>query len=336
MPGSPRRFAAAFVDGTRIRQGTLVVTDDGLRLTADAPDPDLPRLDGVVLGGFTDHHVHLMLVDDAVLDDSRLRHVIDLGAPRDWIRARADAPGRTRVSYAGPFLTAPGGYPSDRDWALPGSVRELADADAVRAAIAELAEAGASCIKIVANTIAGPVLDDTLVTALVDAARTHGLPVVAHAEGAGQAQRVVRLGATRLAHAPFTERLNDDEIAVQAASAEWISTLAIHSGRERDVALDNVRRFHVAGGMLRYGTDMGNGPSPVDLRRDEVEALRAAGVDGWDLLHALAPVDPLEPGARLLIADAPETARTAPDPLTARPLRTAHDLPLPPTRSPGA
>ena len=193
------------------------------------------------------------------------------------------------VEYAGAFLTAPGGYPSDRAWAPEGSVREIADAARAATAVDELAAGGASVIKVVAHHDAGPVLDDDTFAAIVRAAKAHGLPVVAHAEGAGQAQRAARLGANRLAHTPFSERLHDDEIARQAASVEWISTLAIHDGGERATAIDNLRRFAAAGGTVLYGTDMGNGDTPVDLRESELTALREAGVDGIRLLTALAP-----------------------------------------------
>jgi hypothetical protein len=276
---------------------------------------DIRRVEGgVVTGRFTDHHVHLQLVDHTLLAGSRLGRVIDLGGNPAVLRdlaghnsgdsheLRRPSPGsapESRVSpelrtptieYAGAFLTAAGGYPSDRAWAPEGSVREIADAADATAAVAELAAAGVSVIKVVMNSDAGPVLDDDAFGAIVAAAAVHGLPVVAHAEGAGQAQRAARLGAARLAHSPFSERLTDGEIAEQAASVEWISTLAIHDEQHRPIAIDNVRRFAAAGGTVLYGSDMGNGDTPVDLRPSEIEALREAGIDGIRLLEALAPL----------------------------------------------
>src|SRR5690606_5094129 len=209
-----------------------------------------------------------------------------------------------------------GGYPSDRDWAPEGSVRQITDAADAASAVAELASAGVSFIKIVMNSDAGPVLDDAAFRAIVTAADAHGLPVVAHAEGAGQAQRAVHLGASRLAHSPFSERLSDDEIAVQAASVQWISTLAIHEGTQRAIAIDNVRRFAAAGGTVLYGSDMGNGDTPVDLRPSEIDALREAGVVDIALLRALAPLSPLADDAALLFLPAG-------DPALARPLTPA-------------
>ncbi|WP_164234331.1 hydrolase [Microbacterium hydrocarbonoxydans] len=318
--------AAAFFDGEGWRDGVLAVGDDGRILLRDeSPAPDLPRLDGVIVGGFADHHVHLQLVEHALLAGSRLGRVLDLGANLDVIRtlagasgapgevenARENAPGDAistshserivRIEYAGAFLTPVGGYPSDREWAPEGSFREIATRADAAAAVTEMTDAGATRIKLASNSTAGPVFDDDTIRTIVDLAAARRLPVVAHAEGPGEAQRVARLGVAALAHAPFSERLDDDEIAVQAASVAWISTLAIHDDAARAIAIDNVRRFHAAGGTVLYGTDMGNGPTPVDLNPAEIAALREAGVDGAALLRALAQVDPREPASVLLV-----------------------------------
>ncbi|MGO2684055.1 MAG: amidohydrolase family protein [Microbacterium sp.] len=248
---------------------------------------------GFVVGGFTDHHVHLHLVDVDELTASVLGRVVDLGGnPRELARWAGDGAGSLgiEVAFAGAFLTAPDGYPSDRVWAPEGSVREIADADAALRAVTEMKDAGAAHIKVASNSTAGPVFTDELFTVIVDAAGARGLPVIAHAEGPGEAQRAIRLGATRLAHAPFTERLTEAEIDLQAASAEWISTLAIHGDETYEIAVDNVRRFYEAGGTVLYGTDMGNGPTPVGLNLHEIAALREAGIDGDDLLRTLDPV----------------------------------------------
>ncbi|MDQ4215656.1 hydrolase [Microbacterium capsulatum] len=246
--------------------------------------------EGTFIGGFTDHHVHLQLADPAGLADSRLGRVLDLGSEPDAIaRLAADPPGIS-ISYAGAFLTPPGGYPSDRAWAPAGSVREVADREDAETAVAEMSAAGASVIKIASNHDAGPVFADELIHAIVRIADRLGLPVVAHAEGAGQAQRMPALGVRALAHAPFTERLSDAEVSAQAGRIAWISTLAIHEGEAREIAIDNVRRFHAHGGTVRYGTDLGNGDLPVDLNPAEIAALREAGITGAALIRTLVPV----------------------------------------------
>ncbi|UUE19977.1 hydrolase [Microbacterium sp. J1-1] len=332
--------AATFFDGVGWREGVVELVDGRVRLSDGHSDADLPRLDGVVLGGFTDHHVHLQLVDHAQLSGSRLGRVVDLGGNPGVLRRLArggikNAPATSDsgtffiphphpipralvVEFAGAFVTAPGGYPSDREWAPEGSVREVADERAAAKAVAEMAATGASCLKVTSNSTAGPIFSDDLFRTIVGLAASRSLPVVAHAEGPGEAQRVVALGAARLAHAPFTEHLDDEEIARQAASASWISTLAIHDGLTRTVAIDNVRRFHAAGGTVLYGTDLGNGPMPNDLNAREIAALREAGLHSDALLHALSPMDPLAPSATLLFL--PGASPATADPLAARPL----------------
>jgi imidazolonepropionase-like amidohydrolase len=266
---------------------------------------------GFIVGGFTDHHVHLQLVDHALLADSVLGRVIDLGGNPAVLAAAQTG---VEVAFAGAFLTPRGGYPSMRAWAPEGSVREIADADAAARAVASMKNAGAVCIKVASNSVAGSVFSDDMLQRIIELATDQALPVIAHAEGQGEAQRVADLGVDLLAHAPFSERLDDDEIAVQAASVQWISTLAIHTGPTYEIAVDNVRRFYAAGGMVLYGTDMGNGPATVGLNEREVRALRQAGIEGDALIRALAPIDE---GSRLFIPG------DVPDPLLARPLTPA-------------
>jgi hypothetical protein len=131
---------------------------------------------GFVVGGFTDHHVHLQLVDTSLLAESALGRVVDLGGdPR--VLASLEGTG-VEVAFAGAFLTPAGGYPSDRAWAPDRSVREIADADAAARAVAEMRDAGAVCIKVADNSTAGPVFDDELFAAIVELADAAGLPLV--------------------------------------------------------------------------------------------------------------------------------------------------------------
>lgn len=314
------RAAVRWFDGGEWRDGVIAANGEGLRLRPEGSTAGLPRLDGVVTGGFTDHHVHLQLVDLAPLAESALGRVVDLGGDPTVLEELQLLDG-VEVLFAGAFLTPPGGYPSDRSWAPAGSVREIADEDAAERAIVEMKDAGAVRIKIASNNDAGPTFSDAMLRVIIALAASHRVPVVVHAEGRGEAQRVVRLGAGRLAHAPFDERLTDAETAEQAASTSWISTLAIHEGEAYDIAVDNVRRFHATGGAVLYGTDMGNGPTPVGVNPREIAALREAGINGADLLQSLAPVEPTEPGTRLLLY--PGCTEDTADPLLARPLTPA-------------
>lgn len=224
----------------------------------------------------TDFHVHLELADVAAVAAGGLTRVVDLGSS-----APVEVPG-VEVVRAGRMLTAVGGYPSNRAWAAGGLFREVGDGEA-EAAVAEQVADGAALIKVALNAEAGPVWPGALLAAVVDAAHARALQVVAHVQGAGQAERALAAGVDAFAHTPWTERLDDALVAALARETTWISTLRIHSGPDRERALDNLRRFHAAGGRVRYGTDMGNGPSSGGLEQDELDALREAGLSVADL-----------------------------------------------------
>ncbi len=218
------------------------------------------RLGGTLLPRLTDHHVHLGLVDPVALFAGGLTQVVDLGwdptIASGWLR---DDPRHPGVAIAGALLTAPGGYPSRSGWAPAGAAREVGGPREARRAVREQVMAGASRIKLALNSDAGETVDDSTLAAIVEEAVTAGLPVVAHAQGPGETERAVRAGVAQLAHAPFGERIPDPVIAAAIARGmTWISTLDIHGWGvptpQHRTAVDNVRRFHAAGGRVLYGT----------------------------------------------------------------------------------
>lgn len=294
----------ALWDGRR-RQQVAVRIEDGLLMDSEADPAALVRLPVTLLPGVVDHHVHLGLVDRERLAGGPVVEVHDLGwVPDEALAWRARPPSGVSVRVAGPFHTAPGGYPSGRAWAPAGAVRALRDPADARAAVAEASEREYDLVKVALHDRM-PLLDDAVLSALVEAAHAAGLPVVVHAEGRGQAARAVAAGADVLAHAPWTERLPDD-LLERAAGMVWVSTVAIHDGEDRSRALHNLARFHAAGGRVAYGTDMGNGPTPVGPHDEEILALGDAGLSGDVLLRALtgAPALPV-PVERLLVSTAP-------------------------------
>jgi imidazolonepropionase-like amidohydrolase len=286
-------------------------TDVALRLDEDvatpAPIAEIPRgaaarrrLPGTLLPGLCDAHVHSALVDLATVRAGGIASVWDLGGVPDKVRdlaERARRPGSDlpRVRLAGPFLTAPGGYPSDRPWAPAGSCREVRSAADAGDAVAEAQAAGATLIKVTLHA-GGPMLPPPTVRAVVDAARSADLPVVVHAEGPGTVEAACDAGADMLAHTPWTSLL-DDALIRAAARMTWISTLDIH-GWDRPTpaqgtAIGNLRHFLAYGGSVRYGTDLGNGPLPPAVNPREIRALQAAGLAPDGVLAAMT--DPLAP-----------------------------------------
>ena len=287
----------AWVDGWT-GPATFALTPHGLELWREASASDRAKaathVPGVLLPGFTDHHVHLGLVDPAPLAGNGIARVVDLGfTPAEASAARENGAhhDRAEVEFAGAMLTAPGGYPTDRPWAPPGWSHEVANEADAASAITEMRAAGASRIKIALNSVAGPVWADDLLGGVVRLAHAAGLPVVAHAEGPGQVTRAVGAGADVLAHAPFTDRIDDGALRSMSETCAWISTLDIHGWGERttafEIALDNVARFSAVGGRVLYGTDMGNGPLPVGINRRELDALFDAGLAPGAVVSAI-------------------------------------------------
>lgn len=300
-------MATRFVRAQRLWTGDRLRTDallsvgaDGIRPVASAMVPHgmatgAPLLAATVLPPLTDAHVHAHLSDLTAAGVPSLARVLDLGAVPEQIATLATQAvacgGSTELRYAGAFLTAVGGYPSDRLWAPQGCWVELAGpADAPRV-VADQVGCGASVVKIALNAVAGAVPDDPTLRALVDAAHASGVLTVAHAEGAGQAVRALAAGVDALAHTPW-EPLDDAVIADMAATMRWVSTLDMHrrAGDEAsfEVARDNLSRFAAAGGAAAYGTDLGNGLSRAGICSDELAALREAGLRGAQLLRSLS------------------------------------------------
>ena len=251
---------------------------------------------GVALPPFTDHHVHLHLIEVHALPAHGIAAAVDLGGDPVEL-ARRPRNGFPRIAYAGAFLTAPGGYPVGRSWAPPAIAREVHDASThagvaggAATAVDEQAVFGASVIKVALNAASGPVLDAATLAAIVAAAHERGLPVVAHVEGTGMTELAIGAGVDALAHTPFSELVSPDALARAAAAGQrWISTLSIHGddAAAAATAQANLTAFVRAGGGVLYGTDLGNGERVPGIQGAELAALDAAGVRGIALVDAL-------------------------------------------------
>jgi imidazolonepropionase-like amidohydrolase len=96
-----------------------------------------------------------------------------------------------------------------------------------------------------------------------------------------------------------------------AATMRIVSTLDIlsfgHDTPEIRTALDNLRRFHVAGGRIAYGTDLGNGAIPPGIHEREARLMAEAGLEPEEVLEAmiLAPLAPDAPADLVGLASSP-------------------------------
>ncbi|HEX6230364.1 MAG TPA: amidohydrolase family protein [Actinomycetota bacterium] len=268
-PGRTVRHAAMVADG-----GTVAYAGP----SAGSPAADeVIEVDGFLMPGVADRHVHIGLADPGTVLLGGVTAVRDLAWPPDEIFALADAselPSFTGplIRAAGPMLTAPGGYPTGERWAPPETGYELVGPDHAAWAVKGFAERGSAAIKVSLNSVAGPTPSDAELAAVVEAAHAHDLPVTAHVEGTGQAERAVGSGIDEFAHIPWTDRLPDALLEAAAKTMRMVSTLDIQSfgdvTPELRTATDNAVRFRAAGGRIVYGTDLGNGPIPpgIDVR----------------------------------------------------------------------
>ena len=304
------RGSRAWVGPGQLVEAPAVVLD-GARIAYAGPAVSAPPAEREITGawflmpGAVDHHVHIRLSDPKAVLNGGVTLARDLAWPADDIFPLADISQATEfagpvIEAAGPMITAPAGYPTRAPWAPQGTGVEVRGAEEAAAAVERIAAQDPAVIKVALNADAGPTLTDSELVAVCGAAHGRGLKVTAHAQGTGQAERAAGGGVDELAHCPWTERLSDDLIHGLARSVTMVSTLDIHSfGRrtkELEVAIDNLSRFVAAGGTVRYGTDLGNGPIPPGIHLGEVVHLAAAGLGPDDVLASLAR-GPLKPGA---------------------------------------
>ena len=272
--------------GTLVRDASIVC--DGGRVVYAGPRSSAPSADevtefeGFLMPGVADRHVHIRLSDPGAVLLGGVTAVRDLGWVPEEILPLANASelpsfNGPLIRAVGPMLTAPGGYPAGEGWAPVGLRRELAGPEDATGAVDELADMGAAAIKVALNADAGPTPSDAELAAVVEAAHARDLPVAAHTQGAGQAERAVGAGIDEFAHTPWSERLSDELLSVAARTSRIVSTLDILSfgavTPELRTACDNLTRFRAAGGTVVYGTDLGNGSIPPGIHVREAMIL---------------------------------------------------------------
>jgi imidazolonepropionase-like amidohydrolase len=321
MTGLAIRAPVAWLGPSRLTEDVQVDCEGG-RITGVgrrhplSDDSHLVETDGFLMPSAADRHVHIELADPASVLLRGVTAVRDLAWPPGRIFPLADASEMTTfhgplIRAVGPMLTGRDGYPTKDRWAPPGTGREVASQDDARAAVRDLGSRGADAIKVSLNADAGATPGDAELTVICEAAHEAGLPVTAHAQGAGQVERALGAGVDELAHTPWTHRLSDDVVAAVASRMRIVSTLDIQSfGRDTTeirTALDNLRRFHQADGTVIYGTDLGNGPIPPGIHTRELMLLAEAGLEYEEILECLirAPIDAGAPADLIATAGNP-------------------------------
>jgi imidazolonepropionase-like amidohydrolase len=289
-------------DGSRfIEDRTVVVLGDTITAVEPAGEIDLEQgteiiegRDRTLLPAFIDAHVHLGLTDPRAVLEGGVTIARDLGWPLERVQDLAGRLGADREAgpflwFAGPMLTAPGGYPARASWAPAGTAREIADPDQARAAVNELADDGALVIKVALDPRAGPILDEATLRAVVEAAHERDREVTCHCATVAELARALDAGIDELAHGLWDDTAITDALIERMIEADVTLVPTLHVGPTR-ARIDNVRRFASGGGRVVYGTDMGNDPASHGIDVDELDLMRRAGMTLEGVLAAATSV----------------------------------------------
>jgi imidazolonepropionase-like amidohydrolase len=301
------------LDGKELTEERTVVIDNGIISDATTADRIIDGQHGILLPGFIDSHVHLMNV--AELEQGTqwgCTTMLDMGSPAmaltNSLRHRK---GLADVRGAGNPASAPGGMQTTRMGMPPSSV-VTGPADASRF-VAERVSEGADYIKVIVedpNRMGSSALDSATIAALVEAAHTAKLKIIAHVSALASFKIAADAGVDIITHAPLDADV-DDTLAHALATRGIVSvpTLTMMRGvssrAERlpthGVGIDyaharaTVSVLHRAGIIILAGTDANAAPaSPSPIRHGEalheelgllieagltpVEALRSATI----------------------------------------------------------
>jgi imidazolonepropionase-like amidohydrolase len=263
----------------------------------------VPAIDvqgSTILPGFINAHVHsgYNLENLAAWAQAGVTTVRDLGrgvVPPDFaVRDQAAADARyAGLVAAGPFLTAPGGYPT----AVFGQPAVyVSTPDEARQAADDLLDRGADVIKIAVESGQDfgerlPTLDAAAVSAIVETAHRRGTIVVAHVLVAADLRQALDGGVDDIAHM-VTDDLPDELIQNMADKGTyWEPTLelwrGVGQGNDRR-AIANLRRYVAAGGLVALGTDYDGYSTPFQLGMPmiEIEAMIEAGMTPLQVIVA--------------------------------------------------
>jgi imidazolonepropionase-like amidohydrolase len=264
-------------DGTAITEPRTVVVADGLITDNSVRAADTEAVDGnarVLLPGLIDSHVHIDTPSDLEqCTRAGVTTVLDL-ATRDLaaLDSLRDLAGLPTVLRAGMPASAPGGTHTKK-MGFAGSSAVTSERDAARF-VTDRASEGVDYIKVIVEDPRMPgtaALPAPTIAAIVTAAHTQGLMVIAHAVTSGALRLADDAGVDVITHAPLNRDLSAGEAAAIAArGGVLIPTLTMMRGVNAAVGgklmFRVLRRLKVA--------------PPLDYAhaRNSVAAARAAGL----------------------------------------------------------
>jgi imidazolonepropionase-like amidohydrolase len=283
-----------------IEEGTIIAVGPEAQIALPSNARVIDAHGGTIMPGVIDphtHFTHLLLESQDVLSpwlQTGVTTVQDLGTRwylvayfRSAVASLEQPP---RVQFAGPIITAVGGYPNN-DWSDYG----VATVEEARAFVAQIIdEQDVEVIKIAIERGYGidyeeeglPVLTPAQVAAITDEAHKHGRIVIAHVTDAAELEIAVENGVDVLAHAPISPVSDQVLRAAIAKDVPMITTVGAWADIEDRpyYALQNAVRYWELGGRIVIGSDYPFAPPSMPL--DEFRLLSRAGVPNMSLIVA--------------------------------------------------
>jgi enamidase len=325
----------ALWDGSQlIADGTLIIREGIIASAGPATQVIIPNgaqiIDaggGTILPGLIDDHVHNAAESGIRRQflEAGVTTICDTGAGTNQLRLYREEQSSSeliaRAYYAGPFLSAPQGYPADTD----ASARlGVSTPDEARTAVQELAAQGVSYIKVALDDGRGeealPVLSEDTLQAIVQEAHRLGLTVRAHVLDATYLEMALDAGVDAIEHIPapdFSRTVfelwmrSDHALTLPKAYLDLLQRLAdsgipltptievlerrtcnlvAQSEDERNacvrVYLAAISQFHQMGGIIALGNDYGSAGMPAGLPWREMAFLQEAGLSNAEILTA--------------------------------------------------
>ncbi len=306
MTVSVLRGVRAYRNGTFGEPEDVVISD---RVIGGNPtDGQDAASGGFLIPGLIDCHVHLHGYETlSTLAAYGVTSAMDMSSPAPLVAALREMPGvcdiRSPLMAATSPRSAHAGRLKDIPAAAAALVAGVADVDAW---ISRHVEQGADYIKIVIDL---PGFDQETVDALVSAAHTHNLIVIAHASRSDAVLMAQRAGVDVLTHAPLDRPISHSQASELTASGTVIvPTLTMMQsvvenlkarglpGPTYEPARASVATLLAAGMPILAGTDANATPaapaSPAfgESLHDELELLVGAGLTPAQAVNAATSV----------------------------------------------
>jgi imidazolonepropionase-like amidohydrolase len=310
----------ALIDGTGanpVANAYVVIEGDRIASVGSGQPPAPPGArivdarGGTILPGLSDSHVHvargipgagqLSIEQGGLLPwlTGGITHLRDVATPpgafpsvriaADALTMNHEAP---RIFWAGPTVTAPGGYPISvpryRDVG-----QEVSGGDSARALVNQLADGGARVIKLgldkgYYSDEGWRLLSVDEVKAITETAHARGLLVTAHVTSLDEVRLALDGGVDDLAHTPL-ETLPDDMIDEMLRRGTTMATTAsVWGNREAGArAAANARRYMESGGVVALATDFGCCGQPPGIQTLLAEMRFLIGFGGFTPMQVL-------------------------------------------------